>query len=212
MTKQSWELVDITEKDIKAAQEFPSNFGLSRDTPHYEDIVYNKTWSLGNVILHRDSDILQESNAQGLKDYLETFEDIEDDWQVLSCNHWACGWVEHLSFKIFEDKDGTIPSKAFKVIKSFYDFLKQYPIWDEYYYFEREHEATINNIKDCAKGLGKVELIDNLPENWVADCYEWFSENDEDAIENRDGNGGFPSNESMTECLLALGFAKELEE
>ena len=58
------------------------------------------TWSIGPVVKTRDSGNLMASNTEVL---LERLKGYEDDWEVISCSHWACGWVEHLTFRAREE-------------------------------------------------------------------------------------------------------------
>lgn len=210
-----WEKVDITEKDIKEAQTVPSDFGLSSSHEHYEDIVCKKTWSLGPVFLTRDSNILEESNAHSLKEYLKNdFPELEDDWIVTSANHWACGWAKHISFRIFEN-DGKTPSMIFKIIKGFFDYLREeYPVWDDNDYSERCFKATLKAIEDSAKYAQLwrkgCELKDNLPEDWVSKCYGWFSENKPECVE--DNENLCINEDDMFECLTALEYVNKVEE
>ncbi len=57
--------VDITEKDIKDALAMPRDFGYSGHLP------IGESWSLGPVVLTRDSDLLEESNHAALIKHLE---------------------------------------------------------------------------------------------------------------------------------------------
>lgn len=198
------ESVEITEKDIKEAQKLPSDFGLSSTHEKFEEIWYDHTWSLGVIIRHRDSNLLEESNADCLIKLLEEDKSIENDWMITSCNSWLVGWVDHLSFKIFEE-DGKTPSKVFKVLKSWFDALSDYPIADESDYSEKEYNATYENIESA----GRRFLIDNPPEDWASQCYRWFSDNMPKAIESSDGNGGYPSDDEMKDALYALDFLHE---
>jgi len=45
-----------------------------------------------------------------------------------------------------------------------------------------------------------------LPEGWVWQVYDWLSENRSGEVENRDDQGGYPSEEAMREAFEALNF------
>ena len=83
----------ISEADIREAIKRPSDFG------YYGDLPIGTTWSLGPMILNRDSGPLEQSNAAVVKKvFAELFGEGGEDngWEVTRCNHWAVGWVEHL--------------------------------------------------------------------------------------------------------------------
>ena len=214
---ENWERVDISPEDIKKALKFPDNFGMSSDDERYDEIVNEKTWSLGIVVKTRDSNLLELSNHKALMEYLKGFEDIQEDWKITGCNHWAVGWVEHLSFKVFNESSGEIakrtPSKAFKVIKAWFDGLSDYGIADENDLCDREYKASLENIEQEAKSIGRrteSELKENLPENWVAQCYTWLS--DHNHVETDYESGYYPKQKHLLECLEALEFVVDTSE
>lgn len=61
----------------------------------------------------------------------------------------------------------------------------------------------MENIEDAAWRL-KNQFT--LPEGWVWSVYDWLSENRSGEVENRDDQGGYPSEESLREAFEALGF------
>ena len=111
------ENTDITEKDIKEALSRPSYFGYHGNLPLFE------TWSLGPVIRTRDSNLLEESNANELEKLLEKDESLEDEWDIVGANHWAVGWVDHLAFRVV-DENGE-PTRIFRIVKGWFDFLRK---------------------------------------------------------------------------------------
>lgn len=189
---------EIADDTLKRAVERPSSFLYSGGQEGMFD-----TWSLGEVIRHRDSDLLAQSNADALLKMLEEdFPELSDDWHISGCNHWAVGWVEHLSFRALNE-DGT-PTPIFYVIQAWFDSLADYCVADEEDYSRREYEATVENY--TFEGYNG-DLKDDAPETWAYDVYGWFSDNDRyDCIENMDGQGGWASKEQITEALEALGY------
>lgn len=163
-------LQDITEKDIKDALEYPVNFGYHGGNEELFD-----TWSLGPVILHRDSKLLEESNAAALKDELEQSSHEmnprshgytlglfdREDYDFVSCNHWAVGWVEHLSFRAINE-DGT-PTAIFAFILLWEDMLESYPVANEEDYTNRQWKFAVESVRSsiCSK------TKDNIPEDWI---------------------------------------------
>ena len=91
---------DITVSWVREALERPGSFLLWGTHPRSEDMFVD--WSLGPVIEHRDSEVLDRANARALKRELSSDPSLEDDWMITGCSHWAVGHVDHLSFRVLE--------------------------------------------------------------------------------------------------------------
>ena len=74
---------------------------------------------------------------------------------------------------------------------------------DESDYSEREYEATLENIADAAWRL-KHEY--DLPDGWESAVFSWCWEHNQRAVENRDDQGGWPSENDLKEAFEALGY------
>jgi len=97
---------------------------------------------------HRDSGLLDQSNSAVFQKHLEPFTDADDpDVVAEHHHHWACGWIEGHSIRVF--RDGQI-TDAFRKYHELAEAMSDYPILDEDDYSERELEATIENISDSA--------------------------------------------------------------
>jgi len=152
---------------------------------------------------HRDSGLLDQSNAAAIGEALEPFVEADDpDVVAERHNHWLVGWIEGLSIRVFRDGEIT---EAYRTYHEHRQRLDDYPILDETDYSNREHEATVENIGEAAWRL-KREF--DIPDDWQSEVYDWLSENDESAIENTDDQGGWPSEEQLEEAFLALGYAR----
>ncbi|MFA5053850.1 MAG: hypothetical protein WC565_07315, partial [Parcubacteria group bacterium] len=200
--------VEYTAQEIKRALEYPSDFGYSGDN---EELF--KTWTLGPVIIHRDSDLLTESNHASLLASLRVnFGDENDDdaqWSIEHCNHWAVGWCDHLSFRLVES-DGATPTPIAIWIRAWFDMLENYPVADSEDFSEREYEYALQSISDTLRwNSERVTLRDGLdyPESCEA-IREHLSSH---------GSGELPTeNHSMEKHVLAaareLGFIEENED
>ncbi len=190
---------DISDNDIRTALRRPDSFGYVGSN---EELF--TTWSLGPVVLTRDSNLLDRSNYKALVTHLGTLPHLDADWDMIEASHWGVGWVKHLSFRAVE-KDGE-PTEIFKEIQTWFAALSEYPVADDADFSEREHEATLQNIEDVGRQLvsDKAEGSD-----WVVEAYRWFDEHNQGAVESRDCNGGYPSDAEMKECLEALGYLRE---
>lgn len=156
---------------------------------------------------HRDSGLLDQSNAAAITEALEPFTEGDDpDLVFESHNHWAVGHIDGFSLRVF-DQSGEI-TPAFRAYHELAERLADYPLLDEEDFSRREYEATLENL-DLAAWKVKREYV--LPDGWESEVYSWLSDNDPAEIENRDDQGGWPSEESLRAAFEALGYEKEPE-
>lgn len=124
--------------------------GRPRDFSYWGDDDTFRTWALGPVVETRDSDCLQRSNAAAIKAALAPF---TDSWRVERCSHWAVGWVDHLSFRVFpgeppawatDDTPGDCEpgevDEVIRVLVELSDRMEDYPALDESGWSELENE------------------------------------------------------------------------
>lgn len=163
-------------------------------------------WSV--IYTHnRDSRLLDQSNAHVISRAMESFtEGADSDGVFESHSHWAVGHVDGFSLRVF-DQHGEI-TPAFKAYHDLTERFDDYPILDESDYSNREYEATLDNIKDAAWRL-KNDF--KLPEGWESEVYSWLSDHRSGEVENRDDQGGYPSEEALRAAFEALAFQEEQE-
>jgi hypothetical protein len=150
---------------------------------------------------NRDSGLLDERNAAAIDKAMEPFTEGDDPNVVPEHHHhWACGWIDGYSIRVF--RDGQI-TEAFKTYHELAERLADYPVLDEEDYSSREYEATLANIPDAA---WKLKNDYELPDGWEGDVYGWLSDHDCSAIENRDDRGGYPSEDQLRAAFEALGY------
>lgn len=161
---------------------------------------------------NRDSNLLEQSNDDAmtmrLQPYLEGLgspdigEDVFDpDIRRESHRSSLVGHVDGFSIRIFQ-AGGTI-TQAYTAWHRLQLELARYPVLDEDDYSQRQHEATLNNIEQV--GIGDREWrVGGPPENWVGQVFGWLWENNPDALEDHDGNGGYPAREAVIEAADAL--------
>ena len=93
---------------------------------------------------NRDSGLLDQSNAAQVSEALEQFADGDDpDVVEESHSHWAVGYVEGFSLRVF--RNGKI-TDAFRTFEELMERLAIYPILNEDDYSRREYEATVENL------------------------------------------------------------------
>lgn len=182
--------VKIEDKDIKKALEFPDGLSLDLDHPVSLDPEH---WSVGPMILTRDSGLMAQSNRDALISHLQKkYKKLKKDWELTTANHWGRGWVEHLSFRVLNE-DKTV-SDIFKVLTDWYDGLAEYPVADESDYLKRQWEATIRNIADEG----------NIDEELAERVYRWLIDNDPRSVEDEGDTGAYPSQERILRALKSM--------
>jgi len=152
---------------------------------------------------HRDSGFLDQSNASVIEKALEPFTEGDDPDVVFeSHQHWAVGHIDGFSVRVFRNGEIT---DAYRTYRRLQEGIADYPVLDEEDYSNREYEATLENMRDTAWRL-KREF--DLPEGWEGEAYGWLSDNNCRAIENRDDQGGCPSEDELREAFESLRLPK----
>lgn len=152
---------------------------------------------------NRDSGLLDQSNAFVIAEAMSPF--IANDTAVkITHNHWAVGWVAGYEILVYQNGEIT---EAFKTYCDLQAAMENHPVLDEDDYSLREHEATHENISEALRSMD----FEALPPSIVGDLHDWFGEHNQHAVENRDDQGGYPSDDELREALIALGY-KESDE
>lgn len=89
-------LEDHIVEAAKQAVERPSDFGWFG---HDEMFV---TWGITGPHMTRDSGPLARSNFRVIRNDL--YEKFPDDFEVEGVSHWACGWVDSVTCRVFDKK------------------------------------------------------------------------------------------------------------
>jgi len=154
---------------------------------------------------HRDSGLLDQSNAAAIESVLQRFTERDNpDVVAEHHHHWAVGWVDGFSIRVY--RRGRI-ARAFRAYHELARRLADYPVLDEQDYSCREYEATLENLPHAAWRL-KNEY--DLPEGWEEATYRWLADNDCAAIESHDDQGGYPSEDQLRAAFEALGYGQTL--
>ena len=150
---------------------------------------------------HRDSGLLDQSNASVIRKALKAFTETDNPDVVFeSHSHFLVGHIDGFSIRVF--KRGRI-TKAFRKYHELAEQMDCYPILDEDDYSRREYEATYENIPLAA---GSLKHEYELPEDWQSEVFSWLSENNESSLESRDDQGGWPTEEQIKAAFNALGY------
>ena len=171
--------MQLGEMDLEAAAKTAAG-----NWKHFECFAWHRGHDLADAdnwaivyTNNRDSGLLDQSNADAIEEALQPY--LGRDVVAEHHHHWACGWVDGYSIRVY--RRGRI-TKAFRAYHELAQRLADYPLLDEEDYSRREYEATLENLPDAAWRL-KNEY--DLPEGWEGDVYRWLSDHDCSAIESR---------------------------
>jgi hypothetical protein len=153
---------------------------------------------------NRDIRLMEQSNAAAIEEALKPFfEADEPDIAREHMGHWACGWVDGYSIRVF-DAHGK-PTAAFCAWCDIAASMEDYPLLDEEDYSRREYEATLANIESELRSVNRGdEYI--LPDDAASQLWRWLWDNNQRAVENSDDSGGYPSESELREACDALGW------
>lgn len=174
--------------------------------------VDSHLWAI--VYTHnRDSGLLAQSNAAAIGKALDPFlGSIDDgaDCQSESHSHWACGWIAGYAIRVYS-VNGEI-TEVFGVYCDLRVRLDDYPILDDTDYSSMEVESAMDSIEDVIHWV-TLEFDDppDLPQGIAESVYSWLADNRDSELDNRDGNGAYPSEESVLQALIALGHVQGAE-
>ena len=150
---------------------------------------------------HRDSGLLDQSNAASMADALRSFSESENPDVVFESHaHWDVGHVDGFSIRVYRDGDIT---GAFRTYHELMERLDGYPVLDEPDYSNREYDAAIENIEDAA---WRIKSTYNLTDGWEAQAYEWLSSHRPGAVANKDDRGACPSEHDLQDAINAMGY------
>jgi hypothetical protein len=152
---------------------------------------------------HRDSGLIDQSNASVIEDALQPFTEGDDPDVVMeSHSHWAVGHIDGFSVRVFRDGEIT---DAFRCYHELAERIDDYPLLYESDYSDREYQATLENINDAA---WRLKRCFDLPEGWESKVFDWFWQHNQHAVESRDDAGGYPEEAELEAAFDALGFER----
>jgi hypothetical protein len=152
---------------------------------------------------HRDSGLIDQSNASVIEEALQPFTEGSDPDVVMeSHSHWAVGHIDGMSIRVFCEGEIT---EAFRIYHELEERMDAYPLLSEEDYSRREYEATLDNLDCCAWRLKRAFI---LPDDWQSQVFEWFWQHNQSAVENVDDQGGSPGEQELEAAFVALGFER----
>lgn len=193
---------DLTPDEIKRALSRPDSFAYFGD----EKSMF-ESWALGPVIEHRDSGLVDRSNARVLRRELAKHPEWSDDYRIESASHWAVGHVTHLSYRVIDAEGKATPIARF-VRAWFKRLADEYPIADDDDHSTLEWETSMDWIDQEGPRMAD-RLGFKLPDEWFCPVKDWWDANRPNALENVDDHGASPSDDDWRAAFEGCGFARE---
>ena len=149
------------------------------------------THFLVGPVVHRDSDILEQSNFQFIyADLLEEDGVKSEDVFIVHSDHWAVGWVDQIAVRMFREDILRIDNPeiecsdlhpAFIAVVDWHEALTAYPVASDEHFSEMEFNRCIDNLfnscnyfisrDDCKRVYGYLfDLGHQDEEGWFADA------------------------------------------
>jgi hypothetical protein len=200
---EGYSMVPAKEAEAKETKAKPnprgtlSTYGGHRPTgfDSHLPLAGREDWLIVPVSRNRDSGMLDESNFEAA---LEILGGESDDVEVHRFGHWGPGWYE-----IIIVRPG---SKAEKEAEEIEAALANYPVLNDEDHSQREYDATISNIRQILSSVERKNDIEKeFPEDTAEKIFGWLWTNDQMQLENRDDQGGYPSDEAVEAALQGLG-------
>lgn len=197
---------DLTERAKKLAgnwRKFESFAWWGRDDDSIPD---PENWAI--LYTHnRDSGLLTQSNAATIAKLMEKH--VESGGaQEIECSHWACGWISGYAVRCLHPEG--MPTAAVAEWLEIQDRLENYPILDEDDYSIRETDATWENVTQQVKSVASCNgWTISEGQEAIEAVYNWLDENKPGELENRDDQGGWPSDDAIEEAFEALGYVQD---
>lgn len=199
--------MNLGEMDLEAAAK-----AAAGNWRHFDSFAWHRASKLRDAenwaivyTHHRDSGLLDQSNSAAIEEAMGPFTmGRNPDVVPEHDHHWACGWVEGFSIRVFR---GHRITKAFRTYHELMDRLANCAVLDESDYSRREYEATIENLTDAA---WKLKHDYDLPDGWQEAVYDWLADNDCAAVEDTDDRSAWPDETQLRRAFIALGYHETL--
>lgn len=119
-------------------------------------------WLVLDIMRHRDSDCLTESNYHVALERLggETYDTVDEtgDVRTVEFSHWAVGWIEHILIR-----PNTLAHETALELEA---KLANYPVLDEDDLSQREYDDARFVWKQCYNNAERIEYIRNNREQF----------------------------------------------
>ena len=135
----------------------PSNF------MNFSDYDLFDTWSFISLS-NRNSEILEQSNQICFYELITELTDIglidNEDYNKSLHNHWACGYINVLYFKIFKDDTKKELSDICKLILWFQNKIEDYPVFNYSHFSMMEYESASETLKEILNNFSDYDFND----------------------------------------------------
>lgn len=173
-------------RDLIAAADETATSNHRASFARFDDDRAVGEWAIvPGASIHRDSDTLDRSNAERIR------EDIEASYPgalvVEGASHWAVGWTEAALVPVYFTPDGVEPRElssgaivytgkrpvhgAAIMAASIGEALDDYPVYDETHFSELEHNELVEGIEQYAAGdalrAHGYDVTSWAPDDWI---------------------------------------------
>lgn len=156
---------------------------------------------------NRDSSLLEQANGDYIENhwYKEHEFNKSDNIRLERHNHWAVGYVDGLSIKVYKDDTKVEYTDEFEL---FYNEiihpLQDYPVLNDEIYSQLEYDTLTENIRQCLQFDCKFDLIDNLPDEYLENIQNMLWDKYNEDCENLDNHWLMP--EHLQDICTQLGY------
>lgn len=153
-------------------------------------------WYVG-ALSHRDSDLLEKSNAAFIeRKFAEKFPLTDEiNWFVFRSGHWAVDHVDQIAIRVYEqdqseDDEAPIITDEFEEWCNIQARLDNYCVLDEEDWDRRQQEALEWAIEDA----GKQWLKEDHNDQWIYMVQQWLEAHFQGELDDRNGGtGAYPN-------------------
>ena len=193
-----------TDDQREAAADLAGNWKKIADFIWFResDLACPDDWAL--IYTHnRDSKLTVQSNAGVVFKKMRPFSECDDPDVVFETHdHWASGYVAGFSLRVY--RDGCM-TPAFLAYCDLLEQKDRCVHLDEADYSGRVYDATLKNIQEVVRwSRFSSPALPTIV--WAASVYDWFAMHRDQAIANKDDQGGYPEEDDLRAAFTALGY------
>jgi len=194
--------VEVTKEDVEAlARETCGNWKKFESFGWHSKPEDPGNWTIMYPCI-KDSSITQTVNGEILCEEMQKF---EDDVMVQSHKHWASGWLTALCVRVYEKKNPSKVTGAFKRLCEFmFTLHEDCTCLDEDRFNEACRAQSLDNIRWIVGDMVK----DDAPEDWPEKLLDKMLDEEEE-LQRSEDDSYWPEDELCVRYLKDLGLAKE---
>lgn len=147
----------------KFRHDFPESYLRWEEDEDRPDIGRGGEWCVGPILVHRESDLIDEVNARTFQKELAELVEIglisDEDFVIERSSHSLVGWVDHFSFRVVTPGTNK-PSLVLLAWLWHTDQIEEYPSRDDDAYGEAEEEVIYESLVNEFSGEVNTDSTD----------------------------------------------------